>query len=152
MTTFYSDVKPLPKYSPVTLHLSPATRILSQNPGMGKKLQIQLWKPLFPWIPFKTYFKNSGSLSVLTQHATFSLFFASASASWLGCGRWNSTSVCPVKTLKEPDKGSYCNCLEKACTMDKNPKGEFISQKDFKVRLNHSFKKMHFIWVSSQCI
>ena len=53
MTTFYSDVKPLPKYSPVTLHLSPATRILSQNPAMGKKLQIQLWKPLFPAFPSK---------------------------------------------------------------------------------------------------
>ena len=127
MTIFYSDVKPLSKYSPVTLHLSPATRILNQNPGMGKKLQIQLWKRLFPAIPFpqaapfKTYFKNSGSLSVLTQHATFSLFFASTSASWLGCGCWNSTSVCPVKSLKEPDKGSYCNRLEKACTMDKKP-------------------------------
>ena len=128
------------------LHLSSATRILSQNPGMSKKLQIQLWKCLFtaipfPWAPFQTYFKNSGSLSVLTQTVTFSLFFASASASWLGRGWWNSTSVCPVKSLKEPDKGSYCNCLEKACTMDKNPKGEFISQKDFEGRLNHSLKK-----------
>ena len=150
MTIFYSDMKPLSKYSAVTLHLSPATRILSQNPGMGKKLQIQLWKCLFPATPFpqaapfQTYFKNSGSLSVLTQPVTFSLFFVSASASWLGCGWWNSTSVCPVKSLKDPDKGSYSNRLEKACTMDKNPKGEFISQKDFKGRLNHSLKKVSF--------
>ena len=153
MTIFYSDVKPLSKYSPATLLLSPATRILSENTGTGKKRQIQLWKCLstaipFPQAPFQTYFKNSGSLSALTQPATFSLFFASASASWLGCGWWNSTSVCPVKSLKEPDRGSYCNRLEKACTMDKNPKGEFISQKDFKGRLNHSLKKMLFIWVS----
>ena len=133
------------------LHLSPATRIRIENPGMGKKLQIQLWKCLFTAVPFpqagdlQTYFKKSGSLSVLTQPATFSLFFASASASWLGCGWWNSTSVCPVKSLKDPDKGSYCNRLEKACTMDKNRKGEFISQKDFKGRLNHSLKRMLFI-------
>ena len=33
MTTFYSDVKPLPKYSPVTLHLSPAINILNENPA-----------------------------------------------------------------------------------------------------------------------
>jgi len=32
MTIFYSDVEPLSKYSPVTLHLSPATRILNENP------------------------------------------------------------------------------------------------------------------------
>ena len=29
---FYSDVQPLSKYSPVTLHLSPATRILNESP------------------------------------------------------------------------------------------------------------------------
>ena len=33
MTILYSDVEPLSKYSPVTLHLSPATRILNENPG-----------------------------------------------------------------------------------------------------------------------
>ena len=32
MTIFCSDMEPLSKYSPVTLHLSPATRILSKNP------------------------------------------------------------------------------------------------------------------------
>ena len=31
LTIFYSDVEPLSKYSPVTLHLSPATRILNEN-------------------------------------------------------------------------------------------------------------------------
>ena len=31
---FYSDVEPHSKYSPVTLHLSPATRILNENPGL----------------------------------------------------------------------------------------------------------------------
>ena len=32
MTIFYSDMEPLSQYSPVQLHLSPATRILSENP------------------------------------------------------------------------------------------------------------------------
>ena len=32
-TTMYSDVEPFSKYSPVTLHLSPATRILNESPG-----------------------------------------------------------------------------------------------------------------------
>ena len=31
MTNFYSYVEPLSKYSPVMLHLSPATRILNEN-------------------------------------------------------------------------------------------------------------------------
>ena len=31
MTTFYSDVEPFSKYSPVMLHLSPATRILNET-------------------------------------------------------------------------------------------------------------------------
>ena len=34
LTIFYSDVEPLSKYSPVTLHLSPATRILNENPAV----------------------------------------------------------------------------------------------------------------------
>ena len=38
MTSFYSDMQPAPgwwtlsKYSPITLHLSPSTRILNENP------------------------------------------------------------------------------------------------------------------------
>ena len=32
MTIFYSDVEPLLKYSPVMLYLSPAMRILNENP------------------------------------------------------------------------------------------------------------------------
>ena len=32
MTILYSDVETLSKFSPVTLHLSPATRILNENP------------------------------------------------------------------------------------------------------------------------
>ena len=32
MTILYSDVEPLSKYSSVMLHLSPATRILNENP------------------------------------------------------------------------------------------------------------------------
>ena len=31
MTIFYSDVEPVSEYSPVMLHLSPATRILNEN-------------------------------------------------------------------------------------------------------------------------
>ena len=34
MTIFYSDTKPLLKYSPVRLHISAATRILNENPVM----------------------------------------------------------------------------------------------------------------------
>ena len=34
MTIFYSDTKPLLKYSPVTLHISAATRILNESPVM----------------------------------------------------------------------------------------------------------------------
>ena len=36
MTIFDSDVEPLSKYSPVMLHLSPATRILNENPEWFK--------------------------------------------------------------------------------------------------------------------
>ena len=32
-----SDLKPLSKYSPAMLHLSPATRILSENPAQSHK-------------------------------------------------------------------------------------------------------------------
>ena len=32
MTIFHSDVEPFSKYSPVMLHLSPATGILNENP------------------------------------------------------------------------------------------------------------------------
>ena len=31
MTILHSDVEPFTKYSPVTLHLSPATRIVNEN-------------------------------------------------------------------------------------------------------------------------
>ena len=34
LTIYNSDMKPLSKYSPVMLHLSPATRILSKNPEL----------------------------------------------------------------------------------------------------------------------
>ena len=34
MTIFYSDTKPLLKYSPVMLHISAATRILNESPVM----------------------------------------------------------------------------------------------------------------------
>ena len=33
MTIFDSDMEPFSKYSPVMLHLSPATRILNENPA-----------------------------------------------------------------------------------------------------------------------
>ena len=41
MTIFYSDVEPLSKYSPVMLHLSPATRILNENSGSDMKLRFK---------------------------------------------------------------------------------------------------------------
>ena len=42
MTIFYSDMEPLSKYSPVTIQLSPATRILSENPVMVSVLHKEL--------------------------------------------------------------------------------------------------------------
>ena len=38
----YSDVEPLSKYSPVMLHLSPATRILNENPVVAVNFLFQL--------------------------------------------------------------------------------------------------------------
>ena len=37
MAIFYSDMEPLLQYSPVRLHLSPATRILSEKPGYSQQ-------------------------------------------------------------------------------------------------------------------
>ena len=42
MTILYSDVEPLSKYSPVMLHLSPATRILNENPVVAVNFLFQL--------------------------------------------------------------------------------------------------------------
>ena len=40
MIFFYSDMKPLSKYSPVTLQLSPTSRILNENPAKwGRELE-----------------------------------------------------------------------------------------------------------------
>ena len=36
MSIFYSDMEPPSKYSPAMLHLSPVTRILSENPETVK--------------------------------------------------------------------------------------------------------------------
>ena len=48
MTIFYSDWEPLLKYSPVTLHISAATRILNENPVMYSH-----WPGLlYPWPPY----------------------------------------------------------------------------------------------------
>ena len=41
MNIFYSDMEPLSQYSPVTLQLSPATRILYENPGNVSHYQQQ---------------------------------------------------------------------------------------------------------------
>ena len=38
MTSFYSDVEPLLKHSPVALHLSPATRILKENTASWRSM------------------------------------------------------------------------------------------------------------------
>ena len=43
LTIFYSDLEALSKYSPVMLHLSPATRILSENPKNGKGMNCKLY-------------------------------------------------------------------------------------------------------------
>ena len=44
MTILYSDVQLFSKYSPVTLHLSPATRIFNENPAFMLRFSTQ--KPL----------------------------------------------------------------------------------------------------------
>ena len=44
MTIFYSDVEPCSEYSPVMLHLSPATRILNENTD-NYFLEVLLIKP-----------------------------------------------------------------------------------------------------------
>ena len=45
---FYSDVKPLSKYSPVTLQLSPTSRILNENPAKwGRELEGLQLSPSF---------------------------------------------------------------------------------------------------------
>ena len=41
--TIFIQMAPLSKYSPVTLHLSPATRILSENPENGKVMNCKLY-------------------------------------------------------------------------------------------------------------
>ena len=38
MNICYSDIEPLSQYSPLTLHLFPATRILNENPLKGTLL------------------------------------------------------------------------------------------------------------------
>ena len=38
MTIFYLDMEPLSKYCPVTLHLSPATRILNEKRRNGNSI------------------------------------------------------------------------------------------------------------------
>ena len=49
MTIFYSNEEPLSKYFPITLHVSPATRILNENPAQQVQKFCQLLKycPLF---------------------------------------------------------------------------------------------------------
>ena len=42
MTTFYSDMEPLSKYSPVNMHLSPATRIPSEALGIRTQPVFQI--------------------------------------------------------------------------------------------------------------
>ena len=46
VTIFFSDEEPLSKYSPVVLHLSPATRILNENPAFGQKCHFFLYLDL----------------------------------------------------------------------------------------------------------
>ena len=87
---------------------------------------------------FCSYFTNNGSLSLFTQAMDFSLSFASASASWLGCSCWKSKSVFPVKSLKVPDNESYCKRLMKAWS-------EKIILNDRYVR--HSTLQLH-VWKS----
>ena len=46
MTVFYSDMEPLSRYSPVKLHLSLATRTLSEN-AVEPKINVAL---LMGWL------------------------------------------------------------------------------------------------------
>ena len=40
---FYSDVEPLSKYSPIMLHLYPATRIVNKHPALGPIYFMHVW-------------------------------------------------------------------------------------------------------------
>ena len=42
MTIFHSDVEPLSEYFSVTLHLSPATRVLNENVAVQGRV-VQSW-------------------------------------------------------------------------------------------------------------
>ena len=54
MTMFYSDVEPLSKYSPEMLHLSPATRILNENPvGTCKAVSMGQGPAIFPVVCYE---------------------------------------------------------------------------------------------------
>ena len=46
MTIFLSDEEPLSKYYSVTLHLSPTTRILNENPGSSSARENRVRGPL----------------------------------------------------------------------------------------------------------
>ena len=48
---FYSDVEPLSHYSPVMLHLSPATRILNENPELNTFVHTMCGSRKYPYPP-----------------------------------------------------------------------------------------------------
>ena len=65
MTILYSDLEPLSQYSPVKLHLSPVTRILSENP-MCMYVFVTL-----VCVPYMELFKKRGSTEVVLPKIQF---------------------------------------------------------------------------------
>ena len=69
MTTFYSDVEPFLKYSPVMLHLSPATTILNENPAMSHEQLQPLFKVMVLMRPCKGKIPTS-NMGLKQSHKT----------------------------------------------------------------------------------
>ena len=68
MTILYSDVEPLSKYSPVTLQLSPATRILNENPVLcSKTWQKMVVIDYYIAVPHMVYSQKTQKLVTLTH-------------------------------------------------------------------------------------
>ena len=58
LTIFYSDVEPLSKHSLVTLHLSPSTTILSENPAQKHKDTYTQTTDIIYELFFQNYYGN----------------------------------------------------------------------------------------------
>ena len=79
MTIFLSRCVPLSKYSPVTLHLSPAARILNENPGVYRGYYTVAQRYEFYFRVAKQYFTHSLRLFVKYCFCHLKIKFISSS-------------------------------------------------------------------------